>query len=95
MAIPAVIKPHPDPNDFSGIIHFRGAYAYYQDAAQAIWALLQFDSPFSGDLNFTMAAQTAQRLASSYSDNDPIKLHGVLVNLTYDGGAPLAVLFLF
>jgi len=92
MAPPSSFVPHPPPANFTGTIHFPGAYAYFQDPA-GDWALLQMDSPFSGVLNFTMAAQTAARLSNSYAENDPVTFHGVLVSLSYNG-SPLQVFFL-
>jgi hypothetical protein len=92
MPIPDDLTPHPPSSQFSGTIHFRGEYAYLQNLAQDSWSLLQFDSPFSGALNFTSAAQTAARLGNSYNENDPIRLSGVILNTVSDG-APLSVLF--
>lgn len=54
MAIPADFSPHSPANQYAGTIHFR-EQSYLQDEAQDGWSLLQFDSPFSGDSNFTMA----------------------------------------
>jgi hypothetical protein len=92
MALPEDLLPHAAPADATGTIHFRDAYSYLQDG-DASWALLQMDSPFSGVLNFTMAAQTANRLENSYDEGDPATLHGVMTSLTYNN-APLRVLFL-
>jgi hypothetical protein len=92
MPIPDSITPHPPSTQFSGTIHFRGQYAYLQNLAQTTWSLLQFDSPFSGSLNFTAAAQTAVRLGNSFNENDPISLSGVMLNMA-SNGSPLSVLF--
>lgn len=92
MALPDDLLPHAAPANISGTIHFRNGYSYLQDSADS-WALMQLDSPFSGVLNFTMAAQTAIRLANSHDDGDPVTQHGIVTLLTYNNG-PLRVLFL-
>jgi hypothetical protein len=80
--------------EFSGSIHFRGNYAYFQNGDKTIWAMLQSDSPYSGNLDLTKAAQTAQQLSYQYKENFPIQVHGVLVSQPKDSD-PTAVLFLF
>jgi len=80
--------------DYSGTIHFRGKYAYFQSDDKTIWALLQSDSPYSGILDLTKAEQTGQQLANSYKEGFPIQVHGILVIQPKDSDPP-AVLFLF
>ncbi len=92
MPIPDSISLHPASAQFNGTIHFRGLYSYIQSPSQSSWSLLQFDMPFTGNLNFTIAAQTASRLKNSFNENDPISSTGVMMNVSSNGMA-LSVLF--
>lgn len=92
MPLAESFTPHPVAKSYDGTINFRGAYAYLQDDA-GDWALLQMDQPFSGVLNFTVAAHTAARLDNSYQENDPVQFHGVMVTVTYNQ-QPVQTLFL-
>ena len=75
---------HSAPGQYTGKIHFRGQCAYLENMDQSDWSLLQFDSPFTGVVNPTVAATTACRLQSSYNEGDQAVFHGVLSDQSFD-----------
>jgi hypothetical protein len=93
MPSPASQRTHSAPGQYAGTIHFRRQCAYLQPMGQTDWSLLQFDSPFSGVLDPTVAEATASRLLSSYSESDQAIFHGVLSDQSFDV-VPFSVLFL-
>jgi hypothetical protein len=92
MANSDVLGRHSAPNQFAGTIHFRGQRAYLENMDKSDWSLLQFDSPFSGVVNPTVAATTASSLQSSYNEGDQVIFHGVLSDQSF-GAVAFTVLF--
>jgi hypothetical protein len=92
MAHSDVLARHSAPNQYAGTIHFRGHSAYLENMDKSDWILLQFDSPFSGVVNPTVAATTASRLQSSYNEGDQVIFHGVLSDQSF-GVVAFSVLF--
>jgi hypothetical protein len=92
MSNPNVLGRHSAPNQHTGTIHFRGHCAYLENMRKSDWCLLQFDSPFTGVVNPTVAATTASRLQSSYSEGDEVIFHGVLSDQSF-GVVSFSVLF--
>ena len=93
---PVVERPHSAPGQFAGTIHFRGECAYLEEPGQpghCDWNLLQFDSPFTGVVNQTVAAMTASKLRNSYKESDQVVFHGVLVDESF-GVVGFCVLFI-
>jgi hypothetical protein len=84
MANPVAPEAASAPGEYAGTIHFRGEFAYLENANQPDWSLLQFDSPFTGVADPAVAATTASRLQSSYSESDPVSFHGVLSDQSFD-----------
>ena len=80
------------PSKFAGTIHFRGDWAYLENADHSDWSLLQFDSPFTGVMDPAVAANTASKLRSSCKECDEVSFHGVLSDQTF-GAVPFCVLF--
>jgi hypothetical protein len=72
------------PGQYAGTIHFRGQLAYLENMQQSDWSLLQFDSPFTGIADRTVAATTASKLRSSYNESDRVSFHGVLCDQSFD-----------
>jgi hypothetical protein len=72
------------PGQYAGTIHFRGQLAYLENKRQSDWSLLQFDSPFTGTVDRTVAATTASKLRSSYNEGDRASFHGVLSDQSFD-----------
>ena len=73
------------PGQYAGTIHFRGQLAYLEsEQHQSDWSLLQFDSPFTGIVDRTVAATTASTLRSSYNESDHVSFHGVLNDQSFD-----------
>jgi hypothetical protein len=93
MPIPAAQQPRSTPSQYAGTIHFRGPCAYLQPTGHADWSLLQFDNPFSGVPDPTVAEATASRLQNSYRESDQAMFHGVLTDQSFDV-VPFSVLFL-
>lgn len=93
MANPGVLNRHSEPNEYTGTIHFRGQFVYLENNRNSDWSLLQFDSPFTGVVNSTIAATTASRLQSSYQEGDQVTLHGVLSDQSF-GVVAFSVLFI-
>lgn len=85
-------RPHSLPDQFAGTIHFRGEFAYLENVNHTDWSLLQFDSPFTGVPDQTVAATTASKLRSSYNESDQVSFHGVLVDESF-GAVAFCVLF--
>ena len=75
---------HSAPSQYAGTIHFRGQCAYLENMGQSEWSLLQFDSPFTGVVDPTVAATTASKLRSSCNENDQVRFHGVLSDQSFD-----------
>jgi hypothetical protein len=92
MANPDVLARHSAPNQHTGTIHFRGQCAYLENMRKSDWSLLQFDSPFTGVVNPSVAATTASRLQSSYNEGDEVIFHGVLSDQSF-GVVAFSVLF--
>lgn len=92
MANPGV-RAHSAPSDFAGPIHFRGQFAYLEDVAHADWTLLQFDSPFTGVVDTSLAVTTASKLRSSYNESEQVTIHGVLSDQSF-GAVGFCVLFI-
>jgi hypothetical protein len=92
MANPVVQRAHSAPGQFTGTIHFHGEFAYLQEPDYPDWNLLQFDSPFTGVVDTTIAATTASKLRSSYKESDRATFHGVLVDESF-GAVGFCVLF--
>jgi hypothetical protein len=92
MASQVAPRPHSAPSQYAGKIHFREQWAYLENRGQADWSLLQFDSPFTGVVDPTVAATTASRLQSSYNESDQVIFHGVLSDQSF-GVVPFTVLF--
>ena len=84
MANPVVRGTHSAPAQYAGTIHFRGQLAYLENMGQSDWSLLQFDSPFTGVVDPTVAATTASKLRSSYNESDQVSFHGVLSDQSFD-----------
>lgn len=84
MANPVVWEAPSAPGQYAGMIHFRGEFAYLENMSQPDWSLLQFDSPFTGVADPTVAATTASRLRSSYNERDHVTFHGVLSDQSFD-----------
>jgi len=72
------------PRQYAGTIHFRGQWAYLENMDQCDWSLLQFDSPFTGVVDPTVAATTASKLRSSCNESDQVSFHGVLSDQSFD-----------
>jgi hypothetical protein len=96
MANPDVLGRHSAPTQYAGTIHFRGQWAYLENMRKNMrksdCSLLQFDSPFTGVVNPTVAATTAARLQSSYHEGDQVIFHGVLSDQSF-GVVAFSVLF--
>jgi hypothetical protein len=92
MANSDALGRHSPPNQHAGTIHFHGQWAYLEDLRKSDWSLLQFDSPFSGVVNPTVAATTASTLHSSYNEGDQVIFHGVLSDQSF-GVVAFSVLF--
>lgn len=92
MASHAVERPHSAPGRFSGIIHFRGQWAYLENPQHTDWSLLQFDEPYTGLANPDAAATTAARLRGSYQESDEVVFHGILSDQSF-GAVPFCILF--
>ena len=75
---------HSAPARYAGTIHFRGECAYLENTDQPDWSLIQFDNPFTGVVDPTVAATTASKLRTSYNESDPVILHGVLSDQSFD-----------
>jgi hypothetical protein len=84
MSNPVARGTHSAPGQYTGTIHFRGQWAYLEDMHHSDWSLLQFDSPFTGVVDPTVAATTASKLRSSYNDSDQVSFHGVLSDQSFD-----------
>ena len=80
------------PRQYAGTIHFRGQCAYLENAGLSDWTLLQFDNPFTGVVDPTVAATTASKLRSSYNESDHVTFHGVLSDKSF-GAVAFSVLF--
>jgi hypothetical protein len=61
----SVVREHSAPARYAGTIHFRGQCAYLENMGHADWSLIQFDSPFTGVVDPTVAATTASQLRTS------------------------------
>jgi hypothetical protein len=72
------------PDEYAGTIHFRGQLAYLENKHQSDWSLLQFDSPFTGTVDRTVAVTTASKLRSSYNESDQVSFHGILSDQSFD-----------
>jgi hypothetical protein len=72
------------PRQYAGTIHFRGQLAYLENMDQSDWSLLQFDNPFTGVVDPTVAATTASKLRSSYNESDQVSFHGVWSDQSFD-----------
>jgi len=92
MANSDVLGRQSPASQYAGTIHFRGQWAYLENMGKSDWSLLQFDSPFTGVINPTVAATTASRLQSSYNEGDQVILHGVLSDRSF-GVVAFFVLF--
>ena len=84
MANPVARGAYSAPGQYAGTIHFRGEFAYLAGRDESDWSLLQFDNPFIGAVDPTIAATTASTLRSSYKESDPVSFHGVLSDQTFD-----------
>jgi hypothetical protein len=84
MANQVVRGTYSAPGQYAGTIHFRGQLAYLENKHQSDWSLLQFDSPFTGTVDRIVAATTASKLRSSYSEGDQVSFHGVLSDQSFD-----------
>jgi hypothetical protein len=84
MANPVVRGTYSAPGQYAGKIHFRGQCAYLENMGQSDWSLLQFDSPFTGVVDSTLAASTASKLRSSCNENDQVSFHGILSDQSFD-----------
>jgi hypothetical protein len=84
MASPVARGTNSAPGQYAGTIHFRGQCAYLENMDQPDWSLIQFDSPFTGVVDPTVAATTASKLRSSYNESDQVVLHGVLSDQSFD-----------
>jgi hypothetical protein len=93
MLIPASQPTPSAPRQYAGTIHFRRQCAYLENTGHTDWSLLQFDSPFSGVLDPTVAEATASRLQNSYRESDRATFNGVLSDQSF-GVVPFSVLFL-
>ena len=92
MTNPVVRGTHSAPGQHAGTIHFRGQFAYLEDTDHSDWNLLQFDSPFTGVVDPTVAATTASKLRSSYNESDQVIFRGILVDESF-GVVAFCVLF--
>jgi hypothetical protein len=84
MANPVVRGTHSAPGQYAGTIHFRGQCAYLEIMDQPDWSLLQFDRPFSGVVDPTVASTTASKLRGSCNESDQVSFHGVLSDQSFD-----------
>jgi hypothetical protein len=84
MANPVIRGTRSAPGQYTGRIHFRGQCAYLENMDQSDWILLQFDSPFTGVVDPTVAAATASKLRSSCNESDQMSFHGVLSDQSFD-----------
>jgi hypothetical protein len=84
MANPVLRGIYSAPSEYAGTIHFRGPLVYLESPNQADWSLLQFDSPFTGVVDPTVAATTASKLRSSCNECDQMSFHGVLSDQSFD-----------
>ena len=92
MAKPVVRGAHSAPGQYTGTIHFRGEFAYLENMDHSDWSVLQFDNPFTGVVDPTVAATTASKLRSSYNESDQVLFHGVLSDQSF-GVVAFCVLF--
>ena len=92
MVNPVVRGTHSAPGQYAGTIHFRGQLAYLENKHQSDWSLLQFDSPFTGTVDRTVAVTTASKLRGSYNESDQVSFHGVLSDQSF-GVVSFYVLF--
>lgn len=92
MANPVARGVRSAPSQYAGTIHFRGEFAYLQEEDQPDWDLIQFDSPFTGAVDTTIAATTASKLRSSYNESDQVSFRGILVDESF-GVVGFCVLF--
>lgn len=84
MANPVARRACSAPGQFEGTIHFSGQRAYLRNMGKSDCCLLQFDSPFTGVVDPTVAATTASQLRSSCSESDHVSFHGVLSDHSFD-----------
>jgi hypothetical protein len=82
MATPPTL--HPQPAQMSGTVQYHNGYAFLLTPNNQ-YVLLQFDSPFTGVLDLTRAAQTATVLMKSYPPNSPATFNGILMMHNVNG----------
>lgn len=82
---------HPTPVQLTGTVVYSQLYAFLQNNADGQWALLMFDNPFTGILDFTRAAQTAVVLQHAYPPNSQATFNGVLMTHMVNGQSRLVL----
>jgi len=93
MTSPVVPGVHSAPGQYSGKIHFRGEFAYFEEINQPDWSLLQFDSLLTHVADVVVAAATASELRNSYNEGDQVIFHGIMSDQSF-GVVAFCVLFL-
>ena len=75
---------HPLPAQMNGTVQYHNGYAFLMSPTNQ-WVLLQFDSPFTGVLDLTRAAQTATILMKTYPPNTVATFNGILMMHSVNG----------
>jgi hypothetical protein len=75
---------HPLPAQMNGTVQYQHGYAFLMSQTNQ-WVLLQFDSPFTGVLDLTRAAQTATILMKTYPPNTVATFNGILMMHSVNG----------
>jgi hypothetical protein len=76
---------HPAPVQLNGTINYIHGYAFLLVSQTPQWILLMFDNPFTGVLDLTRAAQTANVLQNSYPQGAPAQFNGILMTHLVNG----------
>jgi len=84
----------PEPEDFNGIFHFPGTYAYLEQGGVVDFALLQIDDPFTGVFERQAAIDTCTLLSGRHMEGDRAQLSGKLGVGNVDGERQ-QILFMF
>jgi hypothetical protein len=84
----------PTPIQYTGTYQFPGTYAFLERFNIVDYALIQFDSPYTGKFDELAARNTAIELQRNHHSGDPANLTGRILSQDIDG-RPTPVLFVF
>ena len=84
----------PAPENFGGIFHFPGTYAYLEQNGVVDFALLQINDPFTGMFDKQAAIDTCSLLSGRHMEGDEAQLSGKLGMGNVDG-EERQILFMF